>query len=455
MPSCKNGRWHADACRCLKFWTGKACDKRLCARGAGVLRPDDGLCRCRPGFGGEFCQYEICWHNKEWYCNTTEMAPPTIWDADKAEMAKIEPCSQEILDNWFSTPQSITPTWYCNCGAGYRGSLNGTDILENLCTCNGGYFGEFCETDICSANGSIWNSENSTCVMPGKPSDYETGLFGYEINNELTAATIAVFTLIALFLIIGRWYVRKLDHEEKKLEENDTVSRRNWRKIFIDSEPSPRWSCIDQPPRDRKRRHRTLLPAHFAREMRLPKWQQLKLLTQFSRNSHVCPTSGYASTLRKLVKGKSKTQLIYLLTLPLKIFCQIFNELLFPFWQVAQRMERRKYRVKSKDGTGFGSRHYSHHGQFYATVSTESTTSPKTLFRPHVPAKRKQGNLTPLTPPVGQFDYKAFYTAGPPYMHRQNSGPNKGADAKLIPLFQKSIPEWSLIEWIQKCYELF
>lgn len=225
MTLCENGRWHADACRCFKFWTGNGCDKRLCARGAGVLKPDDGLCRCRPGFGGEFCQYEICRHDQRWYCNTTEMAPPTIWDEEAERLRPPEPCSDDVLEKWFQPPEIVTPTWYCHCGSGFRETLtNETELLSPLCTCHGGYWGQFCDKDVCNGNGSIWRADNASCVELEKVDEFGRGYFGFEINNELTVATLVVFTLIAVFVFVGRWYLKKVDREARFVDESDTVS---------------------------------------------------------------------------------------------------------------------------------------------------------------------------------------------------------------------------------------
>lgn len=79
-------------------------------------------------------------------------------------------------------------------------------------------------------------------------------------------------------------------------------------------------------------------------------------------------------------------------------------------------MERR--RLKNKNGTGFGKRHYSKYSSHYTSVAT---LSPKESAYLKLPAKRKQGNLSPLTPPFGStFDFKDFYySVGPTFPHAQ------------------------------------
>lgn len=157
------------------------------------------------------------------------MAPPTIWDEEAERLRPPEPCTDEVLEKWFQSPETITPTWYCHCGAGFRESLtdtNATELLSPFCTCNGGYLGQFCEKDICSENGSVWQAENASCIGPEKIDYYGTGYFGFEINNELTVATLVVFTLIAIFLIVGKWYLKKVDRDARHMDETDTV--RDW-----------------------------------------------------------------------------------------------------------------------------------------------------------------------------------------------------------------------------------
>lgn len=224
MRLCVNGHWLSDDCRCLEFWQGEACDLRDCGPFGTRNDSDHGFCHCNYGYAGEFCEYKVCIHRQQWYCNATRT------DSDASWLQERHLCPPEIMEH--ELPLSTNET-FSHCGCGY-GTLSVTGTANSSCVCQMGYYGEFCQWSSCP-RGEIWDAMNKTCVSSGatgsRITNVHLGYFGYDINTEFDVSAAACLGLILLFVIIGRIALRCL---KKRQTEDEMYVRRRRSSTFTE-----------------------------------------------------------------------------------------------------------------------------------------------------------------------------------------------------------------------------